>query len=73
MNLLYHQSLITLIKKKGRLVGVSQELYAPMSRWPSWAHIPNKPTVSVDVKQHFNDNNRFSYTFPIVAFVFHDK
>ena len=24
------------------------------SRWPSWAPIPNKPTVSVDVKQHFN-------------------
>ena len=25
-----------------------------MFRWPSWAPIPNKPTVSVDVKQHFN-------------------
>ena len=24
------------------------------SRWPSWAPVPNKPTVSVDVKQHFN-------------------
>ena len=23
------------------------------SRWPSWAPVPNKPTVSVDVKQHF--------------------
>ena len=23
-------------------------------RWPSWAPVPNKPTVSVDVKQHFN-------------------
>ena len=22
-------------------------------RWPSWAPVPNKPTVSVDVKQHF--------------------
>ena len=22
------------------------------SRWPSWAPIPNKPSVSVDVKQH---------------------
>ena len=22
------------------------------SRWPSWAPVPNKPTVSVDVKQH---------------------
>ena len=26
------------------------------SRWPSWAPVPNKPTVSVDVKQHFNNN-----------------
>ena len=25
-------------------------------RWPSWAPVPNKPTVSVDVKQHFNNN-----------------
>ena len=24
------------------------------SRWPSWAPVPNKPTVFVDVKQHFN-------------------
>ena len=24
------------------------------SRWPSWAPVPNKPLVSVDVKQHFN-------------------
>ena len=24
------------------------------SRWPSWAPVPNKPTVSVDGKQHFN-------------------
>jgi len=24
------------------------------SRWPSWAPVRNKPTVSVDVKQHFN-------------------
>ena len=23
------------------------------SRWQSWAPVPNKPTVSVDVKQHF--------------------
>ena len=22
-------------------------------RWTSWAPVPNKPTVSVDVKQHF--------------------
>ena len=27
------------------------------SRWTSRAPIPNKPTVSVDVKQHFNNNN----------------
>ena len=25
-------------------------------RWPSWAPVPNKPTVFVDVKQHFNNN-----------------
>ena len=25
-----------------------------MSAWTSWASVPNKPTVSVDVKQHFN-------------------
>ena len=25
------------------------------SRWPSWAPIPNKPMVSVDVKQHSAD------------------
>ena len=24
------------------------------SRWTSWAPVPNKPTVSVGVKQHFN-------------------
>ena len=27
-----------------------------MSRWTSWAPVPYKPTVSVDVKQHFNNN-----------------
>ena len=26
-------------------------------RWPGWAPVPNKPTVSVDVKQLFNFNN----------------
>ena len=25
------------------------------SRWPSWAPVPNKHTVFVDVKQHFNN------------------
>ena len=25
------------------------------SRWPSWASVPNKPTVFVDVKQHFSE------------------
>ena len=25
------------------------------SKWPSWAPVPNKPTVSVDVKQHFDN------------------
>ena len=28
------------------------------SRWQAWAPVPNKPTVSVDVKQHFNKMNR---------------
>ena len=28
------------------------------SRWASWAPVPNKPTVSVDVKQHFNQPAR---------------
>ena len=27
------------------------------SRRTSWAAVPNKPTVSVDVKQHFDNNN----------------
>ena len=26
------------------------------SRWQSWAPVPNKSTVSVDVKQHFNNH-----------------
>ena len=26
------------------------------SKWPSWVPVPNKPTVSVDVKQHFSNN-----------------
>ena len=30
------------------------------SRWPSWALVPNKPTVSVDVKQHFNNEEEES-------------
>ena len=25
-------------------------------RWTSWVPIPNKPTVSLDIKQHFNFN-----------------
>ena len=28
------------------------------SRWPSWAPVPNTPTVSVDVKQHFSNNGK---------------
>ena len=35
----------------------AQELCQSKSRWPSWAPVPNKPTVSVNVKQHFNNNN----------------
>ena len=26
------------------------------SRWPSWAPVSNKPTVSVDLKQHFSQS-----------------
>ena len=32
------------------------------SRWTSWAPVPNKPTVSVDVKQHFNNNKALQTT-----------
>ena len=28
-----------------------------MSRWPSWAPVPNKPTVSVDVKQQLTNHD----------------
>ena len=27
------------------------------SRWPSCAPVPNKPSVSVDIKQHFNNHS----------------
>ena len=30
------------------------------SRWPSWAPVPNKPKVSVDVKKHFKINQTFA-------------
>ena len=29
------------------------------SRWPSWAPVPNKPTVSLDVKQHSTNSTKF--------------
>ena len=32
------------------------------SRWTSWATVPNKPTVSVDVKQHFNQTGKGVWT-----------
>ena len=32
-------------------------------RWPSWAPIPNEPTVSVDLKQHFNQPVSAIWTF----------
>ena len=32
------------------------------SRWPSWAPVPNKPTVSVDVKQHLRHKCELSVT-----------
>ena len=28
------------------------------SRWPSWVPVPNKPTVSADVKQRFNQSRK---------------
>ena len=31
------------------------------SRWPSWAPVPNKPTVSVDVKQHSTSQPSWDY------------
>ena len=31
------------------------------SRWTSWVLVPNKPTVSVDVKQHFNQPTNFIF------------
>ena len=37
------------------------------SRWTSWAPVPNKPTISVDVKQHFDSNKnilKFSMSRP---------
>ena len=38
------------------------------SRWTSWAPVPNKPTVSVDVKQHFIII-RISYTHTLTTAV----
>ena len=35
------------------------------SRWPSWAPVPNKPTVSVDVKQHFIIFLLYTFVGPI--------
>ena len=45
------------------------------SRWPSWVPVPNKPTVSVDVKQHCNQllllftltGSLKTYTLPSLA------
>ena len=37
-----------------------------LTRWPSWAPVPNKPTVSVDVKQH-STNQAGSVPFPQVS------
>ena len=33
---------------------IKQELCESQLRWLSWASVPNKPTVSVNVKQHFD-------------------
>ena len=43
-------------KWKGRRIRLRQSSGAVWkSRWTSWAPVPNKPAVSVDVKQHFNN------------------
>ena len=34
----------------------AQELCESRDGCPAWAPVPNKPTVSVDVKQHFNND-----------------
>ena len=34
----------------------SRAMWKWVDWWTSWAPVPNKPTVSVDVKQHFNNN-----------------
>ena len=37
------------------------------SRWPSWAPVPNKPTVSAEVKQHSADHSSpKTASFPLV-------
>ena len=40
--------------KSGRSVCEQSSGAVWKTRWTSWAPVPNKPTVSVDVKQHFN-------------------
>ena len=37
------------------------------SRLPSWAPVPNKPTVSVDVKQHFKQKDKRTVSRRFVA------
>ena len=36
-----------------------------MLRWPSWASVPNEPMVSVDVKQHLNNNKKLFLSEPV--------
>ena len=31
------------------------------SRWPSWAPVPNKPMVSVDIKQHSTNSTKLCH------------
>ena len=39
-----------------------------MSRWPSWDPVPNKPTVSVAVKQHSTlSHNLFPSTLSVFS------
>ena len=45
----------------GKEAGLQSSGAVLKSRWPSWAPIPNKPTVSVNVKQHFNHQVGLTY------------
>ena len=41
------------------------------SKWKSWATVPNKPTVSLNAKQHFNQPAKFETLKAFLCSVFH--